>query len=248
MKAKAQTLFHFTKDIEVLQKILIEGFWPRYSLEDFRWQIVEPTTDHAFAAFPMVCFCDIPLSRIDEHVGFYGHYGVGLSRAWGEQAGLNPLLYIANINSLAKSLLDLANVSRRYNSLDSALAAYHLHHMASFTKPISGQMTIDGEQVEKDFYQESEWRYVPNHRELPQFLSRTQFLDGESLVRADQNARNVAMLPFTPNDVRYIFVQFDSEIPAIINFIQSALDMHSSADIKMLMSRVTSLETVRADW
>eukprot|EP01034_Spumella_vulgaris_P011525 gene11525-14663_t len=72
----------------------MEGFWPRYSLEDFRWQVSGPNS-HEFAAFPMVCFCDIPLSRIDEHVGFYGSYGLGLSREWGIRAGLNPVQYIA---------------------------------------------------------------------------------------------------------------------------------------------------------
>jgi len=204
--------------------------------------------DHDFAAFPMVCFCDIPLSRIEEHVDFYGHYGVGLSRAWGERSGLNPLLYIAGTNSLATSLVNLAGVSRRHNPDDSALAAHLLHHMASFTKPVSGQMTIATERVEKDFYQESEWRFVPDHDELPQFLSQSQFVDKKLLADANQKARDISMLRFTPADVRYIFVQFDSEIPAMINFIQSELDMHSAADTKVLMSRVTSLETVRSDW
>jgi hypothetical protein len=50
------------------------------------------------------------------------------------------------------------------------------------------------------------------------------------------------------SDVKYLFVQMDAEIPAMINFIQSALDHHPSADIKVLMSRVTSLETLRSDW
>lgn len=247
MKPKAQTLFHFTKSADVVEKILVDGFWPRYSLEDFRWQVVG-ATDHDFAAFPMVSFCDIPLSRIDEHVDFYGHYGVGLARAWGEQAGLNPLLYMTGTNSLAKSLVELANVSRRHNPEDSAFAARLLHYTASFIKPVSGQMTIGTEKSEKDFYQESEWRYVPNHRDVPQFLSRSQFMDGESRDSANQKTRDIAMLTFSPADVRYIFVRFDSEIPAMIDFIQSKLDMHSSADIKVLMSRVTSLETVQSDW
>lgn len=62
---------------------------------------------HDFVAFPMVCFCDIPLSRIDEHIGFYGRFGIGMTRKWAEQNGLNPVLYASGSNNLTKELLAL---------------------------------------------------------------------------------------------------------------------------------------------
>ncbi|MFS2265232.1 abortive infection system antitoxin AbiGi family protein [Vibrio vulnificus] len=67
-------LFHFTNNKETLKLIFNHGYWPRYCLEDIRWvnQVNAP-----YMAFPMVCFCDIPLSRISEHVSFYGNYGLG---------------------------------------------------------------------------------------------------------------------------------------------------------------------------
>jgi hypothetical protein len=34
MNARTKTLFHFTKSLDVLLRILEEGFWPQYSLED----------------------------------------------------------------------------------------------------------------------------------------------------------------------------------------------------------------------
>jgi len=55
------------------------------------------------------------------------------------------------------------------------------------------------------------------------------------------------MLKFSPKDIKYIFVKRDSDIPEIINFIQAELDQHPSSDIKVLMSRVTSLESISSD-
>lgn len=247
MKPKAQTLFHFTRSVDTLKQILLGGFWPRYSLEDFRWQATNPD-DIDFAAFPMVCFCDIPLSRLDEHVQFYGNYGIGLSRAWGERNGLNPLLYLAATNSVATSLIHLANVSRLHADEERAIALGMLYHTASFIKPVSGRMTIPEGVVEKDFYQESEWRYVPSHPELPQFLKRDQYTDATVLNAANAKSQEHSMLRFGLSDVRYLFVRTDAEIPSMINFIQTDLDHHPSGDIKVLMSRVTSLETLRSDW
>lgn len=40
-----------------------------YSLEDIHWK-----SSHLELAFPMLSFCDIPLSDISEYLGKYGNY------------------------------------------------------------------------------------------------------------------------------------------------------------------------------
>ena len=50
-----------------------------------------------------------------------------------------------------------------------------------------------------------------------------------------------------PSDVKYIFVKSDSDIPDIINFIQTELDRFPAAALKVLMSRVVSLESITMD-
>ena len=99
MKPRSHTLFHFTKSLDTLQGILKNGFWPRYSLEDFNWysQAID------FISYPMVCFCDIPLTRIGDHVGFYGEYGLGLTKKWAITNGLNPLFYLSQPTSTKKN-------------------------------------------------------------------------------------------------------------------------------------------------
>ena len=89
----SSTLFHFTNTAEKLLGILENEFYPRYCLEE--WTVVKlGTTEPHEIAIPMVCFCDLPLSKISEHLQFYGSYGIGLSKQWGVIKGINPVLYL----------------------------------------------------------------------------------------------------------------------------------------------------------
>jgi hypothetical protein len=65
MNARTKNLFHLTKKFDTLLRILEEGFWPRYSLEDIKWLGIPETPK---VAWPMVSFCDIPISRLGAHV------------------------------------------------------------------------------------------------------------------------------------------------------------------------------------
>lgn len=245
MLPKSNTLFHFTKSRETLKLVLKNGFWPRYCLEDVGWLGYET---HDYVAYPMVCFCEIPLSRIEDHVGFYGEFGVGLSREWAETNGLNPVLYLAGENAMAQAFREtvahsfrLPDKSQQEDALDTT--RYLLAHV----KPTAGTMIVDGEPVEKLFYQESEWRHVPRNKEIPGYLVRSSYDAREDLDEANERTKSDAMLRFNSRDIRYIFVKSDSDIPDVINFISSELDQIIASDQKILMSRVLSLESLRED-
>ena len=75
MAISANTLFHFTRDMDTLLSILRSKFYPRLCLE----QKIVPTLDLRLA-IPMVCFCDIPLSQISEHTEMYGEYAIGIKK------------------------------------------------------------------------------------------------------------------------------------------------------------------------
>ena len=244
MQPRSSTLFHFTKSNDILKSLLKDGFWPRYCLEDIAWQKEE----HDFVAFPMVCFCDIPISRISEHVGFYGSFGIGLSREWGLRNGVNPVFYMAKSETLDKSLnhvLDLAHEDEDESSRLESLN--HVRYLLSYFKPIKGRMIARGESVEKEFYQESEWRYVPRHGELAHYLLPENFNNKKNLDKENKISFENCLLKFLPSDIRYIFVPTDADIPNIINFIQTELDHYPGAEIKVLLSRVTSLESIALD-
>lgn len=35
---------------------------------------------HHTKSLPMICFCDMPLSNISDHVEVYGHYAIGFNK------------------------------------------------------------------------------------------------------------------------------------------------------------------------
>ena len=74
----SETLFHFT-GFESLRSILENEFIPHWCIEDFYFK----TNDvYAKIAIPMVCFCDIPLGNIKEHMDDYGNCGIGMKKSW----------------------------------------------------------------------------------------------------------------------------------------------------------------------
>lgn len=184
MSVKSNTLFHFTPKMEYLESIIENGFFPRYCQEDRSWLRKEnPVTGSVYkkavdALYPMICFCDIPLSKIDEHVKFYGEYGIGMTKEWGIENNLNPVWYISKKVDAFPSLisdaieaheqLDSKHKDQYQNStfpvIDNNLfkIAHFVGRTITFVKPISGKMK--GE--EKAFDEESEWRFIPSIEQI----------------------------------------------------------------------------------
>lgn len=104
------TLFHFTRNKKTLEKILKEGFRITYCKESF---------GSSFLGIPMVSFCDIPLSRTDQHKKDYGIYAIGLDKdlllANGNITYLNPVIY-CHSNILANSLISYKEEYKRIQS------------------------------------------------------------------------------------------------------------------------------------
>ena len=220
------------------------GFWPKYCLEDINWLDEE---GHEYIAYPIVCFCDIPLSRIQEHVGFYGNFGLGLTKEWAESNGLNPITYISPGNNLSNAYNELNDHANKLDTEDCDLAKITMRYLYSHTKPIEGSMVVDGSPVRKEFYQESEWRFVPKSSDIEEYLFKKSFDDSGELKEANDLTKEHCSLKFTPKDIKYIFVKSDTDIPDVINFINTEMDSFPNADLKVLMSRVTSLESISND-
>ncbi len=101
--------------------------------------------------------------------------------------------------------------------------------------------------ISKEFIQESEWRYVPKHEKISDYMSQTNFDNKKLLNEKNDLTHEHSMLKFSPKDIKYIFVKNDKDIQEIINFIQTEMDRYPAADVKVLISRVTSLESISQD-
>jgi hypothetical protein len=241
---RSSTLFHFTKSIDAVQSILLNGFVPFYSLEDMSWL---GSSRQKFFGFPIVCFCDIPIGRITDHVGFYGSYGLGMSRDWALRNGINPIAYYSQASPICHEFLEALRGAQDMKTKDpNDKTRDCLHTMLAYAKPVSGTIIVQGSHVLKDFYLENEWRYVPMKPKLLYPIHRTDMDDPAQCTALNKKAEKES-LKFIPADVRYIFVKQDADIPPLINYINDNLQNYSAVDLKILMSRVTSLEHLEKD-
>jgi len=247
MNARTQTLFHFTKSLDVLLRILEEGFWPQYSLEDLTW-LNNPKAVPRIA-WPMVSFCDIPISRLREHIGTYGNYGIGVCRQQWTAAGLNPILYVSPDSLLRDFLSELLLESQHTSDRRKRTAGMVL---LAHCKPLKGTSEIDGTTRTTDYYSECEWRFIPwvevvgGEKNYSFFLKEDQFRDKGILATANDERRRDQMLRVWPDAVRYLLVRTREEVPKVMNFIDSKI-VHPKLVKDMLKTRIIVWEEISGD-
>lgn len=114
----ASSLFHFTNRIDVLKSIIRNGFRYSYSYEehDFSSFDSDERPDFKGLAIPIICFCNTPIARAENHAKVYGKYFVGVNKEFIMDlygSTLNSIIYYSSEN-LIKSIND---IHRGYNNL-----------------------------------------------------------------------------------------------------------------------------------
>lgn len=241
---RSTTLFHFTKSLDILKNILTAGFLPRYSLEDISWLGLQQDA----IAFPVVCFCDIPLSRITDHVQFYGQFGIGMKQEWAITNGLNPIIYVSQTSHVADLLRkEMTAASIAMDKMNDDSYMDNIRRIIGYCKPLTGQMSLQGVAVTKPFYQESEWRFLATHTNVTGHLRRTSFADIPKRDQANNLVAKHCALSFKPQDVKYLFVENESDIPDLVNYINSQLSRYPQRDVQTLITRIISQDTIKND-
>jgi len=92
----SHSLFHFTHRYETIQKIIRNGF--KYSI--IGEKILEKKI---FYTVPSISFCNIPLSSIQEHVSWYGGYGIGVSPKFAKSINATPVIYYHHYSPIIKA-------------------------------------------------------------------------------------------------------------------------------------------------
>ena len=140
------TLFNFTDSLDYLIDNLKQGIYCHNSYEKL------PLKNNGYRV-PMACFCDIPLSLIKEHFDWYGRYGIGIKRTYARTHGVKPVWYITSESKLAKDLVK-----------NKELPEYERKHLLPYLKQFMGNQYFPktGKPKRKKFYDEREWRYLPD--------------------------------------------------------------------------------------
>lgn len=232
------SLFHYTYSYDKLLSILKEGFKPKYSLEKLsilktddllssfaetfglRKEPEEITDELAIA---MVCFCDIPLNLVGNHINIYGKYAIGLTKTWGIKNAISPVFYIADSETrfFFEALIRITHRIRPtihekvsgpttddlplFAEINNLISANQ--NLIMFVKPYQGKYertSIGFSEKNYRFYDEREWRYRP-----PNFLTARTYLTKDEFNDSAERAKYEDVLfyvTYNTSDITHILI------------------------------------------
>lgn len=244
MSISSNSVIHFTSQLGYLKGILENGFKVKYCLEE---NIVRSGT--ISAGVPMVSFCDIPLSEIKNHISKYGSYAIGLKKEWAIMNNLNPVLYIECNSLIGDSIRDaMMEYTKKDSGTKRTANQKKLLDVARYIKNYQRDLTRNGE-LYKDyrFYDEREWRYVPDLTNEPIVLSLKAYRDQEKKEKFNTEIGKLK-LTFTATDISYIILNDDSEISAFIEFLRKCFKRSPLEDVDTLITRIITVNQIYNDF
>ena len=257
-----QTLFHFT-DKAGLFGILESNFRLAYSLERIQCRPITDVMDvapqgyvpelpinRAFGA-PMVSFCDLRLSELRVHMRDYGNYGIGMSKQWAIESGLNPVYYVSDRAKLLEQFINsMAEIFKLVDSINELNLPYHrLLNFYRFLKNYEAPLSRKGKLIRNNhrFANEREWRYVPPvDNDFWSFAPEAMMLDPEQKAALNDRLKSTP-LKFDPKDINYVIVHEDRERDEIINHIEAAKEKYPWDEVSRLKSRILTAEQIHND-
>ncbi|SFH91523.1 Putative abortive phage resistance protein AbiGi, antitoxin [Pseudobutyrivibrio sp. OR37] len=211
----ANSLFHFMREKKFLfDKIRDSALIPRYCEEDTSYLDIGKNS----LFYPMICFCDINMHNIEPHMNTYGYYGIAFSKKWGIEKGIQPINYI-NTNSPKYNDYKIAFDEAMSITERSPLKNYLLTTMF-YMKPLQGiNISKDGN-IEKNFTDECEWRYIANTDDVgigkvlygKEGFSSKKYNDAIELEKS-------LWVPFKYSDIKYIIVATRTDALELISLI-----------------------------
>jgi len=236
MGLSSNIIWHQTK-VSIIEEILSTmEFKCSYSMETIRWRRSELKV-----AFPMISFCDLPLSdmseylkhnKTDELTGKYGDCTIGLSYEWANRGGLNQVWYH---NSGSQYLSE--TLPRRSILLKTLKSTRFMNRweILSRIKPFMGELESHGF-TNYRFYDEKEVRYVPSRKDIIE-AGISPILDSSEYRQYKKSRRPFSKdkqngdalipqlsLPFRVSDISYILIANESDRTRIINWIRGNME------------------------
>ena len=149
MNIYSNSFFHRVGSFDAIKGILEEGFRAYYCKEEiFMGRGKSPT----YIGIPLVSFCDIPLAYFAQNN--YGEYGIAMSRAWGREKSLEPVLYYPNDEKCQSTKMIIKAADTFLNDRTN----YDGYRILGYAKPVKKIKCPSG--YNPDNYVEREWRKV----------------------------------------------------------------------------------------
>jgi hypothetical protein len=266
MTVSSETLFHFTNSLGNIKKILSKKFQITYCKEEYHLNEVN-RKNH----FPMVSFCDLPLSLAKNHIKQYGNYAIGLSKTWGINNRLNPVTYVERNSLVARDLeiglneidnfflkientLNDKGVNDNINELinESDLLFMSLLNIRRYIKNYKGDLVRKNKTIlNYKFYNEREWRYVPewNNPNIKFRLTTKEYAEFRGNPKKSKPFLDNFSLNFNASDINYIIVKSDKDIPKLISFIHGTKGLTQNIDeVDVLTTKILTVEQLNQDF
>jgi Putative abortive phage resistance protein AbiGi, antitoxin len=242
----SNVLFHFTKSLDCIVKILEDGFYPHYCPE---YSFGSPDTKAAenemppTHAAPMVCFCDLPLSLIRKHLGEYGKFGIGLKKQWGINNGVSPVFYMHEQSQMLKPLSKQIQAARIQKD---STATNNLIWLLAYTKPFRGYAWRQNKtQPNIHFYDEREWRYVPKLADGEElFLCRDDWTNETKVRTLHASFKQKYKLTIHPDDIQYLIVPDDGYILELVKHLR---ELYGSDDATLVTTAIMTTDCIHED-
>ena len=116
--------------------------------------------------------------------------------------------------------------------------------LAISNKPLLESLSfrLGNEVLEKDFYEECEWRYVDtSHGGILHDEANVKGIERNNLL-CRSNA-----LEFKPGDIRYLLVESESDLTKLVDFIYTKMSHFSADDLKLLTTKIILLKDLKED-
>lgn len=214
---------YMQKEEYLISALKNKGITPRYCIENIEYLNIEGLNK---IAFPMTCFCDIPLAKAKSHMERYGKYGIAFDKAkMINKFKIQPIHYINSESNLCKSFSKTFSNNYGITREDDDMFELLRNNLTTsllYMKPLSGQDKFKDQVEIRNFQDECEWRYIPFDN-FPDSLSFILVNDANEPTKEECNKvlmkHPKTRINFEWEDIRYLIVQDDASRKDIINAI-----------------------------
>lgn len=251
---QADTLFTFTTELGYLITMIKSGMLsPRYCDEDIRYLKIPQLKK---IAYPMKCFCDINMHKLDIHLEWYGYYGLAFSKEWGMNKGIQPIQYINPGSNLCKDFATAFSAALKVDSKketvsQSRMKNFLLHEMMYY-KPYAGKIKNrnTGKMKRKCFTDECEWRFIPDVtvEGFEQVYYDEKIFNAGVLNDISNSMSGIAnvSLKYDYSDLKYVIVKTFTDFEVLVKEIIS-LELDKSIK-HQLISKIIVWEISKGDF
>lgn len=251
---QADTLFTFTSHVDYLITTIRNSMIsPRYCAEDLGYLKINGIKK---MAFPMNCFCDINMHKLEDHLSWYGYYGLAFSKEWGMSKKIQPIQYVNPDSELRKDFASAFSAALKADPAKQTTAQRKMKsfllHQLMYYKPYSGifENRNTKKRCRKCFTDECEWRFVPDVSVagFHQVYYDEKIINAGGLIDMSNAMSGIPeiSLRFEYPDIKYIIVKDNADFAKLTTAI-AELGLDNSAE-RELISKIIVWENSRGDF